>query len=160
MTLIENISRFPSQLPGADHHIQIPDGLYVSDFVGSAGFYYLGRSPRLSICFRISDDVGAERHIFAFYKVLELSCQGRTQERGKRSRNPVFRIGWRSRLARDLGQLFPDLSPSNLPTSIPTIDSPVLIKTATVREDSHGSDRPESFWSSKVERIEGWANDD
>jgi len=160
MTLIEKISRFPSQLPSAEHHIHIPDGLYVCDYVGSVGFYYLGSSPRLAMCFRIIEDVGIERHIFAFYKVIELSNKGRTQEKNKRIRDPEFRIGWRARLARDLGQLFSEFSPSNLPTRVPTIDNSVSVRTATVREDSHGSNRPESFWSSKVDRIEGWANED
>ena len=157
MRISEKVAEFPPHLPSADHHIKIPDGIYVSDYVGAIGFFYLGRSPRVAMCFRIVDDVGSERHIIGYYRTLSLTKNGAPLEKDKRTRNPDFQIGWRSRLARDLGKLFAEISSSNLPRRIPTIDRSVRIKTATVREDKDGVDRPESFWSSKIDHILGWA---
>ena len=152
-----NIAEFPVPLPGRDHHILIPDDAYEAEYVGSLGFLYLGTSPRVALCFTVTTGETPEQQIFAYYKVLSLLKDGNPVRSTDRVRSPSFRIGWKSRLARDLGTLYPEFSPQNLPTAIPTIDRPVLIQTATVREDRDGAKRPEAFWCSKVDRIVGWA---
>lgn len=143
--------------PDAEHHIRVPDGLYSAEYIGSEGFYYLGTSPRIALCFRILENVGPEDQILAYYKVLELTKNGAIVRRGQRVRDPDFRIGWRSRFARDLGLLCPQYSPGNLPTSMPLIDRAVQIRSTTVCKDPDGNDRPDAFRCSKVDCITGWA---
>lgn len=152
-----NVVRARFAFPDSEHHIRIPDGLYSAEYVGAEGFYYLGTSPRVALCFRILDNVGPESLILAYYKVARLTKNGDVVRRGQRIRDPDFQIGWRSRLARDLGVLFSDLSPSELPTSVPSIDRVVRIKSTTVCKDPDGNDRPDAFRSSKVDCIAGWA---
>jgi hypothetical protein len=152
-----NIVRPNFTFPDSQHHIRIPDGLYSAEYVGSEGFYYLGSSSRVALCFRILDDIGSERFILGYYKVKKMSKNGGSVSKGQRVRNPDFEVGWRSRLARDLGVLFADFSPIALPTSVPSIDRAVRIKSTTVRKDPDGNDRPNGFWSSKVDCITGWA---
>ena len=151
-----NVVRPSFAFPDSEHHIQIPDELYSAEYVGAEGFYYLGMSPRVALCFRILDNVGPERLILAYYKVARLTKNGDVVRRGQRIRDPDFQIGWRSRLARDLGALFSDVSPSNLPTSIPILDRAVQIRTATVSKDPDGNKRPDAFRSSKVDCITEW----
>lgn len=144
--------------PGPDHHIRVPDGTYRAKFIGSIGFYFMGRSPRVALCFQIPSVSSVEDRIFAFYKVKVVKRDGRKLGQNERAFNPEFEIGWRSRLSRDLGTLFSEISPSALPTKVPTIVEPVEIQTATVFVDQDGYERPEALKSSKVERIIGWAS--
>ena len=87
-----------------------------------------------------------------------LTKDGALVGKSKRVHNPEFRVGWRSRLARDLGTLFAEFSPRSLPGSVPPIDCTVLIKTTTVSTDQDGNERPDAFRSSKVDRVVGWAD--
>lgn len=146
------------ELPGPDHHIRIDDGIHVATYVGSVGFYFLGRSPRVALCFRIPDLDGSEDRVFGFYNVKKLMKNGSPIRTGTRVPDPEFDIGWRSRLSRDLGMLFPYFSPKSLPTEIPPIRGQVLLQTTTVCSDHEGFERPEAFRSSKVARIIGWAD--
>ena len=153
----ENVVRPSFSFPDSQHHIRIPDGFYSAEFVGSEGFYSLGSSSRVALCFHILDDIGSERLILGYYKVARLTKNGGPVRKGQRVRNPGFEVGWRSRLARDLGVLFPGISPSALPTSVPSIDRAVQIKSTTVSKDPDGNERPDAFRSSKVDCITGWA---
>ena len=151
-----NVVRPRFMFPGPEHHIQIPDGLYSAEYVGAEGFYYRGVSPRVALCFRILESVGSENLILGYYKVAMLTKNQERVPKGQRVRDPGFKAGWRSRIARDLGALFPGISPSRLPTSIPLIDRAVEIKSTTVNVDHDGNKRPDAFRSSKVDCITGW----
>ena len=156
--LTENNVRRPKfDFPGNDHFIQIKDGVYTVSFMDSKSRFVFA-SPRVVAAFRIDDDVGQERRILGYYKVNGLFKDGVALDTGDRVWRPEFSIGWRSRLARDLGTLFPNqYSPQNLPTFIRPIDHPVRVRTRTVVKDLGGDDRPESFRCSVVDRILGWA---
>ena len=153
----QNIIRPRFAFPDAEHHIRIPDGLYTADYVGAGGFYFLGASPRVVLCFRIIENVGSQDLILAYYKVSKLTKNGSVVGRGQRVRNPDFKVGWRSRMAHDLGALFPDISPHSLPTSVPLIDRTVRLKSTTVSKDPDGVERPDALRSSKIDQIVGWA---
>ena len=152
------ISNFPAPLPNEDHHILIPDDTYRASQYGCEGFYYMGRSSRVALWFKIHDDVGEESLIAAIYNVKGISKDG-AKIRG-RARNPDFVAGWKSRIVRDVATLFPTrYNPRELPTHMPVIPGPVQIETCTVKNDSDHTLRPEPFWYSKVHHIVGWAHE-
>lgn len=105
----------------------------------------------------ILDDIGLEQLILGYYKVARLTKNGGPIRKGQRVRNPDFEVGWCSRIARDLGVLFPGISPCALPTSVWSIDRTVQIKSTTVSKDPDGNERPDAFRSGKVDCITGWA---
>lgn len=157
--LAENtILDLPGPLPGEDYHILIPDATYAASQYGCEGFYYMGRSPRVVLWFKIHDDVGDESLISAIYNVRSIS-KGGEKIRG-RARNPEFVAGWKSRIVRDLATLFPTrYNPRELPTHIPVIPGPVQIEICRVKRDSDRILRTEAFWYSKIHHIVGWAHE-
>lgn len=150
-----NVSPIRAPLPDGDYHVLVPDDTYRAVVIGVEGFKFMRREARLSIWFELPDGTA----IASYYPVKDLSKCGKAI-RG-RTRDPEFRVGWRSRLAKDLMTLFPErFSATCLPTSVPKIVMPVLISTSTVKKGSDGKLRPEGLWSSKVEAIVGWADRD
>jgi hypothetical protein len=150
------------QLPGADHHIRIPDGEYRAELLGSECFFYRGSKtePRIVLWFQVIDDIGPERRIARYYCVRKLMWNGFVIDpsdlNGKRPRKFQFDAGWKSDIVNDIARLRPDLfSPSDLPKQIPTFTGAVRILTKTIVNDSHGVARAESFQSSKVIRLLG-----
>jgi len=150
--VVDATERF--QIPGPDHFVRVADGAHVGVVVGVQGFNFGRTSARVSIWFRAQSG----ELVPAYYKVRSTSKNGEPIK--NRAHNPDFVAGWRSRIVRDLGVLFPDrYTPGNLPTAVPRIDGPVAFVTRTVRVDMAKRDRPEAFVSSVVDAILGWAND-
>lgn len=152
----DNIAHLPTQLPGGDYHVRVPDDMYVVEYVGAEGFHYFG-DLRVVLWFIIIEGEFSGEMLPAYYNVQRHG----TVPKG-RFRSPKFAVGQKSRLARDLGTLFPDqFSPSNLPSSIPENDmkhGAILVETGTIDKDPEGFPRSEAFHSSKIVRIVGWAD--
>ena len=103
-----NVAHGEFRLPDGEHFLQVPDGEYSAYVLGQEAFFYRGnpRSPRVALWFRIRDDVGPERRIAAYYRVLTLERDGEKLHPkdlgGNRPRRFEFRVGWRADLANDL----------------------------------------------------------
>lgn len=148
----DKVLRPEFKLPGADHHIKIPDGEYHAVVVAVIGFSFNGQ-PKLKIWFRITDDIpGDERMIEFFANLLSFGEKGA-------GRNPAFKVGQRSKLTRIARTLWPGrFVGKDLPTQWPVSDQPVLIRTETVTKDRNGK-LPADCHYSKVKTIIGWASD-
>ena len=143
-------------IPDADHFVRVPDGKYSAKLIGSEGFWYRGRQPRVVLWFIIDEGDYKGARVAAYYNVRQL--QGHYS--GRR-RNPRFSVGWRSNLIAQLSMLFTEkYSISNLPEIIPEaemIGRPVLIETRTNAKTHDGTQRSEAFHYSVVKSILGWA---
>ena len=149
-----NISRLPTQLPGTEYHVHIPDGRYVVGYMGYEGFRFF-RDPRVIMWLVILEGEYAGKFVPAYYNVKE-----RGEWLRPRCRSPEFVVGQKAKLAIDLGMLDSRLSPSNLPTSISDSlmrSRPILVETGTIKKCSDGHPKPDAFHGSKVVRIMGWA---
>lgn len=155
MNVPKNVTHRENQfgLPGPDHFVKVDDDEYLANVIGVVGAK-LVIGPRVVIWFRL--EYG--QRIAAYYKVNELSKNGKDVK--GRTHSPEFVAGWKSRIARDIATLFPErYSPTSLPVEVPRIPEPVRIVTRTVTRDMSKRARPESFASSVVDQIVGWASE-
>jgi len=148
-----NVEALPERLPGPDYFIRVPDNEYDAAFIGCEGFRFRGIKPKVAIWFRLIN-VDRQPLIAAYYNALTI------EDGSARIRNPEFTVGWRSRLARDLANLYPErYSPTNLPTAVPAIDmrvNQIRLRTRTVTRDMDGIRRAPAFHSSVVCVVIGW----
>jgi len=153
-----NVEVLPNRLPGPDYFVHVPNGIYVVEFIGAEGTFFLGRAPKVVLWFLIAEGEHQGKRIPSYYNVESLN--GRP---GSRIRRPVFTIGWRAHLAVDMATLFPDeYSPDKLPTVIPEAEMSerrIRLKTRTTEKTHKGKKRPESFCYSVVDEVQGWVED-
>ena len=151
-------SRPLRSIPGPDHFVSIPNGRYVAEFIGSEGFFFLGKRPKVVLWFRICDGEHCGERLAAYYNVKSLQCRP-----GERIEQPSFSVGWRAELSTVLGTLFPDkYSPADLPTVVPESamqGGEILIQVRKSEKTTKGQKRPKAFHNSVIDSILGWARD-
>ena len=155
----ENILHLPYQtrdIPDSDYFVRVPDGKYVTEFIGAEGFWYRGRGPRVVLWFVIIEGSQKGARVPAYCNVRSLD--GHFSER---IRQPKFTAGRDSNLVLFLGILFPEkFTPDDLPTEIPEknmLKRRILIQTRTSKKNHDGCERPAAFHNSVVKLIYGWA---
>ena len=142
-------------IPDAEHFVKVPDGEYVAKFIGAEGFYFRGRTPKVALWFSITEGEHSGERVASYFNVRSLDC-----ERGQRTRNPHFTVGWRSDLTQAMANLYPEMfSPDILPTTIPEgqmVRSLILIQTRTCESNHKGQTRPDAFHNTVIDLIIGW----
>ena len=149
-------SELQREIPGPDYFVKVPDGEYIAEFIGSVGFFYRGRGPKVALWFVISDGSCTGERVAAFCNVRSIEAK-----RGQRIESPRFTVGWGADLTTYLGTLFPDwYSPKELPTAVPLVEMMergIVIRTRTVIKSHSGQERPDAFKNSVVDAVLGWA---
>lgn len=156
---VSQIRRIPDSslvIPDAEHFVKVPDGEYVAKFIGAEGSYYRGRTPKVALWFSIAEGDYSGERVAGFFNVRSLDC-----ERGQRTREPHFTVGWRSDLTQAMATLYPEMfSPDILPTTIPEVEmvrSLIAIQTRTCESNHKGQTRPDAFRYTVIDMIIGWA---
>lgn len=143
------------EIPGPEHFVMVEPDIYSAGFIGIEAFTYFGRAPKLKVWFQLLDDTLDDKRIAAYYAVKKAEQD--------KAGNVSFTAGWKSAIVRDIGQLDPNCSPSNLPTRFPVAaakQGPIRVRVVTVKKDSYGVERPEQLRYSKISRILGWDSKD
>lgn len=145
----ENVVALPTRWRYSD--ALIAPGRYDARLVDTAtAVFFFGKSPRVVLWFQVCTMGPAfEAVLPAYYAVASIT--------GKPRRHGHFRIGLKSRLARDLAAMLGRRPPLDSVPLEEIVNDLFVVDVVTVETDSRQKDIPTGARYSKVERVLGKA---
>ncbi len=143
-----NVVALPRRLRSADALIE--PGRYEARLIDSeTAVFFFGKSPRVILWFQICSMGPAFEQVVPAYYAARIT--------GKPRRRGGFRIGMKSRLARDLAAMLGRRPPLELVPLEDLVNVMLTVEVVTVAKDSTQHAIPEGARYSKVERVLGKA---